>query len=119
VRWRQHISDAELTEAYRACSFTVFPSRLEGFGLPIVESLWHGRPVVCGRNGAIGEVATGGGCLLIDQNNADELAQAMSTLLHDGKLYDQLYVEAHQRSFRTWNDYGRDLDNVLAAAGTS
>jgi glycosyltransferase involved in cell wall biosynthesis len=119
VRWRQHISDAELTEAYRACSFTVFPSRLEGFGLPIVESLWHGRPVVCGRNGAIGEVATGGGCLIIDQNNADELAQAMSTLLHDGKLYDQLYAEAHQRSFRTWNDYGRDLDDVLAAAGTS
>ena len=83
VRWRQHISDNELTEAYRACSFTVFPSRLEGFGLPIVESLWHGRPVVCGRNGAIGEVAAGGGCLLVDQNDPQDLAQAVSALLHD------------------------------------
>jgi glycosyltransferase involved in cell wall biosynthesis len=117
VRWRQHISDDELTEAYRACSFTVFPSRLEGFGLPIVESLWHGRPVVCGRNGAIGEVAEGGGCLLVDQNNADELAQSISALLHDPALYQRLYEETRQRVFRTWADYGRDLDRVLDTEG--
>jgi glycosyltransferase involved in cell wall biosynthesis len=119
VRWRQHISDAELTEAYRACSFTVFPSRLEGFGLPIVESLWHGRPVVCGRNGAIGEVAAGGGCLLVDQNNVDELADSISVLLHDPALYQRLYDEANARVFRTWDDYGRDLDDVLALDGVS
>ena len=92
-------------------------SRLEGFGLPIVESLWHGRPVVCGRNGAIGEVAEGGGCLLVDQNNADELAQSISALLHDPALYQRLYEETRQRVFRTWADYGRDLDRVLDTEG--
>ena len=117
VRWRQHISDDELTEAYRACSFTVFPSRLEGFGLPIIESLWQGRPVICGRNGAIGEVAEGGGCLLVDQNDAEDLARSISALLHDPALYQRLYDEAHQRVFRTWDDYGRDLDRVLGTEG--
>jgi len=119
VRWRQHISDAELTEAYRACSFTAFPSRLEGFGLPIIESLWHGRPVVCGRNGALGEVAAGGGCLLVDQNNADELAAAIASLLNDPVLYQSLYDETRRRVFRSWDDYGRDLDQILGldAAG--
>lgn len=113
VRWRKHISDAELAGAYRDCSFTVFPSRLEGFGLPIIESLWHGRPVICGRNGAIGEVAAGGGCYQVDQNNADELASAIRLLLSDRAVYDRLCHEANTRTFRSWEDYGRELDAVL------
>jgi glycosyltransferase involved in cell wall biosynthesis len=117
VRWRQHISDAELATAYRDCSFTVFPSRLEGFGLPIIESLWHGRPVICGSNGAIGEVAAGGGCRLVDQNNADDLAGAIGALLRDEALYQHLYDETRGRPFRTWADYGRDLDDVLSSGG--
>jgi glycosyltransferase involved in cell wall biosynthesis len=48
VRWMRHVSDEELARAYQECMFTVFPSRMEGFGLPILESLWYGKPVVCG-----------------------------------------------------------------------
>jgi glycosyltransferase involved in cell wall biosynthesis len=116
IRWLRHISDAELTEAYRSCAFTVFPSRLEGFGLPIVESLWHGRPVICGANGAIGEVAAGGGCLLVDQNSPEALATAIASLLHDEALYHRLYDEIRARTFRTWDDYGAELDQVLGLA---
>ncbi len=116
VRWRRHISDSELAEAYRTCAFTVFPSRLEGFGLPIIESLWHGRPVICGSNGAIGEVAAGGGCLLVDQNSPEALAGAIESLLKDQALYLRLYDEIRARTFRTWDDYGRDLDRVLGFA---
>jgi glycosyltransferase involved in cell wall biosynthesis len=116
VRWLRHISDAELADAYRACAFTVFPSRLEGFGLPIIESLWHGRPVICGANGAIGEVAAGGGCLLVDQNSPEALAGAIASLLHDEALYHRLFDEIRARTFRTWDDYGRDLDRVLGFA---
>ena len=113
VRWVKHISEAELDQAYRDCSFTVFPSRLEGFGLPIIESLWHGRPVICGRNGAIGEVASGGGCYQIDQNSREELAQATRLLLNDKAVYDRLYVEGRARSFLSWDDYLEDLDALL------
>jgi glycosyltransferase involved in cell wall biosynthesis len=118
VRWRKHISDAELDQAYLNCSFTVFPSRLEGFGLPIIESLWHGRPVICGRNGAIGEVASGGGCYQIDQNNKDELAQAIRRLLTDPSTYHRLYEEGRARSFRPWDNYLNDLDAVLQTETT-
>ncbi|MDX6765165.1 MAG: glycosyltransferase family 1 protein [Candidatus Methylacidiphilales bacterium] len=114
VRWRKHISDEELNQAYQAASFTVFPSRMEGFGLPILESLWHGRPVICGRNGAIGEVASdGGGCLQIDQNDPSQLAAAMEKLLSDPDFYQSLCAEAGRRHFRTWEEYGRDLGPVL------
>lgn len=113
VRWRKHISDAELAEAYRDCSLTIFPSRLEGFGLPIIESLWHSRPVICGSNGAIGEVAQGGGCHQVDQNNAGELAAAIRLLLSDEILYRRLYEESRARAFRSWDDYGRELEPLL------
>ena len=119
VRWRKHISDVELAQAYRDCSFTVFPSRMEGFGLPIIESLWHGRPVICGSNGAIGEVAVGGGCLQIDQNNVAELASAIRLLLADQEVYHRLHEEAHRRVFRNWEDYGRELEPVLQQTQTA
>jgi glycosyltransferase involved in cell wall biosynthesis len=115
VRWRKHISDMELVAAYRDCSFTAFPSRLEGFGLPIIESLWHGRPVICGRNGAISEVAEGGGCYQIDQNNPVELANAIRLLLSDAALYQRLYMEARTLVFRTWSEYEKDLQSVLTS----
>ena len=119
VRWRKHISEAELDAAYRDCSFTAFPSRLEGFGLPIIESLWHGRPVICGRNGAIGEVAAGGGCYQIDQNNPAELAAAIRLLLSDSTLYRRLHAEAAARAFRSWDDYEKDLDSILTCSATA
>ena len=116
LRWLKHISEKELSRAYQACSFTVFPSQMEGFGFPIIESLWHLRPVICGRNGAIGETAAGGGCLQIDQNNVGELADAIRQLLTDESAYNGLYAEAEARTFRRWSDYGADLEGALVAA---
>lgn len=114
VKWRKHISDQELSQAYQAAAFTVFPSKMEGFGLPILESLWHGRPVICGGNGAIGEVAEGGGChVLKDQNNPVELAEAIQKLLQDEKVYEELYAQTQKRKFRSWEDYGQELKTVL------
>ena len=78
---------------------------MEGFGLPIAESLWHGKPCICGDNGALGEVARGGGCLIVDQTKPDALAGAMKTLLMDRQLYARLVEQARARRFRTWSDY--------------
>ena len=113
VRWRAHVSEAELYSAYRECSFTVFPSLLEGFGLPIVESLWHGRPVVCGNNGALGEVAAGGGCEIVETQSEESMAQGLRRLLCDELRYRDLHSEIEQRKFRTWDDYGKELGDLL------
>src|ERR1700716_2884725 len=100
IRWLQHVNDRALHRAYRSCRFTVYPSRTEGFGLPIAESLWHGKPCVCGGNGALGELARPGGCLIVDQTNADALAEAMRTLLIDNTTYERLSADARARNFR-------------------
>jgi glycosyltransferase involved in cell wall biosynthesis len=103
--WLKHVDDQTLHALYRECAFTVYPSLMEGFGLPIAESLWHGKPCICGGNGALDEVARRGGCLIVDQTSTAALAEGIKTLLLDRQLYLRLCDEARARRFRSWSDY--------------
>jgi glycosyltransferase involved in cell wall biosynthesis len=114
VRWLRHVDDETLLRAYRECRFTVYPSLMEGFGLPIVESLLHGKPCICGDNGALGEISRGGGCLIVDQTKTEALADGIKTLLQDRQLYSRLAAEARARKFRSWSDY---IEKLLAHLG--
>ena len=114
--WLKHVDDKTLHALYRECAFTVYPSLMEGFGLPITESLWHGKPCVCGGNGALGEVARGGGCLIVDQTRPEALADGIKRLLLDQQLYSRLIDEARTRKFRSWSDY---IDNFIGHLGAA
>jgi len=101
--------DAAVAAAYAACAFTVYPSRLEGFGLPVVESLAHGKPCVCAGAGALGETARGGGCLALDATGPDELAAGLRRLLTDPAALAALVAAARARPIRRWAEYAADL----------
>ena len=109
LHWLRHVNDETLLCAYRDCRFTVYPSLMEGFGLPIAESLAHGKPCVCGGNGALGEIARSGGCLIVDQTSEDALAAGIKKLLTDEETYARLSAEARTGKFRTWADYTEKL----------
>jgi glycosyltransferase involved in cell wall biosynthesis len=113
IAWRGHVREEDLHAAYQSATFTVFPSKIEGFGLPIVESLWHGRPVICSGESAMGEVSQGNGCCQVDINYADSLAAAMERLLRDESLCLTLAEAAYHRPFRSWADYWRDFEPLL------
>jgi glycosyltransferase involved in cell wall biosynthesis len=119
LRWLRHVNDETLHEVYRLCRFTVYPSLFEGFGLPIAESLWHGKPCICGGNGALGEVARGGGCLIVDQTSEDALASGIKKLLSDQEAYLRLCTEARAREFRSWPDYIEKLLGHLQSPSKS
>jgi glycosyltransferase involved in cell wall biosynthesis len=101
--------DAALESAYRECAFTVYPSLAEGFGLPVAESLARGRPCLCRMDGALGEIARGGGCVDLGSAGAPEIAQAIRSLLASPSELASLASAARERQFGDWRQYASDL----------
>lgn len=73
---------------YNLASLFVYPSFFEGFGLPVLEAMACGTPVITSNNSSLPEVV-GEAALMIDPNRPAELAQTMQAVLTDGKLYDK------------------------------
>ena len=71
------MSDEELAELYRGARALVFPSLYEGFGLPVLEAMASGTPVVTSRGGATEEVA-GGAAVLVDPLDVDSIAAGIA-----------------------------------------
>jgi glycosyltransferase involved in cell wall biosynthesis len=113
IEFLGYVPDAELSSLYERCAFTVFPSVDEGFGLPILESLWQGKPCLCADFGAMGEVAAGGGCLTVDVRDEARLAEGLERLMRDADLRRTLAVEAAGRRMDRWPDYLADLKESL------
>ena len=114
IEWLEGVSDEQLDLLYRKALFTVFPSIAEGFGLPILESVWYARPCICANFGAMGEAAANGGCLTTDTKNPDSLANAIGSLATDKALRASLEEECSKRPLRTWTDYALDAGKILA-----
>jgi len=108
------ISDEELWGLYRRARFTVFASLHEGYGLPVAESLAYGTPALTTNYGSTAEIAAEGGALTVDPRDDDALVDAMRRLLTDDALITELQQAARSRPVRTWDDYARELWDVLA-----
>jgi glycosyltransferase involved in cell wall biosynthesis len=109
LRYDGPVDDGALEAAYAACAFTVYPSLIEGFGLPVIESVARGKPCLCSARGAIGESARGGGCVALETLDAAHLSRAIDRLLRHPPELAALASAARQRSFRRWPDYAREL----------
>lgn len=115
ISWDEKADDVLLNARYSECDFTVYPSLEEGFGLPILESLWNGRPCICRNSGAMKEVAEGGGCLMVDTADVDALANALEKLITDASYRSELARQAVARPVRTWRNYATDVASRMAA----
>lgn len=109
LRYDGPVSDAAIDRAYAECTFTVYPSITEGFGLPVVESLAHGKPCVCSARGALGESARGGGCVMLEAMESDAIADAIGRLIQSPDSVARLAGQARARSFKSWQTYATEL----------
>ncbi len=89
-----HVADDELRKLYEQASATVFASWEEGFGLPVLESLWHGRPCLCHEGSAMAELLPGGGAFAVDMLDEAEIEAALVSLADDLDLLERLGHEA-------------------------
>jgi glycosyltransferase involved in cell wall biosynthesis len=103
-----HLTDADLAVVLDRATIFVFPSRAEGFGLPIVEAFHFGTPVIHSDDPAILEVSGGAG-LSVERDGAgsyaERLAAAIGSVLEDGELRARLAVHSADRSRAfSWRD---------------
>ena len=109
LRYDGPVGDRAVEAAYAACTFTIYPSLAEGFGLPVIESLAHGKPCICSARGALGESSRGGGCVALESVQALALAEALARLLNSPTEVTALAAAATRRHFRNWAQYTADL----------
>jgi glycosyltransferase involved in cell wall biosynthesis len=97
VEFRGYVSEGERQAVYAGARLLVLPSFQEGFGLPVVEAMSLGIPVVASNRGALPEVS-GGAALLVDPDDAAAISQAMESILEDPALARRLGEDGLKRA---------------------
>jgi glycosyltransferase involved in cell wall biosynthesis len=97
VRFLGYLKDDTLTVLYRLASVFVFPSLYEGFGLPPLEAMASGTPVVTSNVSSLPEV-TGNAAVLVDPYDVESIEDGMRRVLDDPKLAEELRLKGLQRA---------------------
>lgn len=118
VRMLGWIPDAELEGLYAAAAVFAFPSLYEGFGLPVLEAMARGLPVVCSDRGSLREVA-GDAARRFDPERPEDIAAAIEAVLGDPAEAERLRAAGRAQAARfTWEATARAVlasyDRALA-----
>jgi glycosyltransferase involved in cell wall biosynthesis len=102
VHFTGHVADELLPSLYSAAQVFVYPSLYEGFGLPVLEALACGTPVITSNTSSLPEVA-GDAAILVDPNNPDQLTDQIKRLLSNQNLRAELSTRGPARAQQfTW-----------------
>lgn len=85
IIWQGYTDSDGLLKAYQNATALVFPSRYEGFGLPVLEAMASGTPVICSNTSSLPEVA-GDAAMIISPDDEEKFAETMLCLLNEAYL---------------------------------
>lgn len=105
VQFSGYVSDERLAELWNSAGALVFPSLHEGLGIPLLEAMAHGVPIVAHNGTAIPEVV-GQAALLVDATNPVQLANAMALITQDVRLRTMLAERGRRRAL----DFSPDVE---------
>ncbi len=109
-----YVSDEDLNKLFNLATIYVQPSYYEGFGMPVVEAMCVGCPVICSKTQALVEVA-GEACLYFDPNDPKELAQKIKMFLDSEKLRKEYIKKGFERVKKfSWKKAAQETLEVYA-----
>lgn len=112
VRFPGFVAEADLPALYSAATLVIYPSLYEGFGLPVLEAMACGAPVIASNRASLPEVVGEAG-LLINPYDTDNMATAIGHLLDDGSLRASLAGAGQTRAGQfTWSGTVVELVNL-------
>jgi glycosyltransferase involved in cell wall biosynthesis len=112
VCFLENLPNEELVALYNAAALLVLPSFYEGFGLPVLEAMACGTPVVCSERGSLPEIA-GDAALLVNPDDLNGLASAMERALDDELLRAQLRSRGFANVARfSWEKTARETLDI-------
>lgn len=95
VHFLENVNSTELAMLYQSACLMIYPSLFEGFGIPIIESLYMKTPVVTSKGGCFSE-AGGPGALYVDPQNIEEIREAITSLMENRELHDKLALQGYE-----------------------
>ena len=104
-------TDLELKWLYASCQFTVFPSIFEGWGLPVGEALWFGKPCIASKATSISEVG-GDLCLYFSPDDPREMKDAIKTML-ERETRKKFSRRIRNAPLRNWNQVGDEIAEII------
>lgn len=112
ITFAGYLPDSEILSLYEQADFFVYPSLYEGFGLPVLEAMACGCPVVASNVSSLPEVV-GDAALLVDPFDVEALTQAMLTLLNDDDLKRKMSRKSIEQAKKfSWEKAGDELLTV-------
>lgn len=113
VRFLGYVTDAQLAYLYSKAHAFIFPSFIEGFGMPVLEAMSVGLPVITSNQGALAEVADDA-ALLVDPARPEDIAAAMSRIATDTTLRRELKEKGLLRAGQfSWQTTAREILEVI------
>jgi glycosyltransferase involved in cell wall biosynthesis len=116
VRFAGHLDETTFAETFAGAGALVYPSLHEGFGIPLVEAMRFGRPIICSKSSSIPEVA-GEAAIYVDGRKPSELAAAMCKLAEDSALRNSLVLRGAER-LKSFN-ISNEIDKLYAVFNTA
>ena len=109
----RNLNDNQLNQLYASCSFLILPSLHEGFGLPVLEAMRYGKPVLLSSRGSLPEIA-GQAALYFDPLNPFEISAQIENLYLKQGLYDDLSKKAKSVSDKySWEKTAANLAELF------
>jgi glycosyltransferase involved in cell wall biosynthesis len=114
VHFVGRIPDKDLPSLYRSAQALVFVSLYEGFGLPVLEAMACGIPVVTSNTSALPEIA-GDAALLVNPESIEEIREAIERVVNDDLLRDEMRVRGmHRASQYNWTAVTKEVRKVIS-----